>query len=298
MRRLNSPVFWVAIFMAATLAGTAHAHGIAGNRVFYPTLTIDDPAVMDELSLPTLTTVRQNAASDGSAQGFRLYDFGAEWDKRITENFGLAVNADYLLQHNDDGTTGKGFDNFSLTLKYKAFVSDAHEFMASVGVTREFGGTGSGAVGASANGSTTPKIYFGKGLGDLPIGYLRPLAVTGTCGYQFSDKRNSDPDQMNVGLSVQYSLPYLQQHVVDIGLPAFFARVTPLVEFNLTRVQGEQVTGTVAPGILYDEKSWQFGIEALLPMNGATNTNVGVIAQMHFFLDHLFPDSLGKPLFR
>ena len=294
---MNNPTFLAVIFVAIIFVSTAHAHGIAGNRVFYPTLTIDDPAVMDELSLPTITTFHQNAAPDGTASGFRLIDFGAEWDKRITENIGFAANWDYLLQDNDDNTFNKGFTNLNLTLKYKAFVSADHEFMASVGVTRQFGGTGADAVGSSTNGSTAPKLYFGKGLGDLPIGYLRPLAVTGTYGYQFSDDRNIDPNQMDIGLSMQYSLPYLQQHVIDIGLPTFLARMTPLVEFNLTKVPGQPTTGTIAPGILYDEKAWQLGVEALLPVNSATNTNVGVIAQMHFFLDHIFPNSLGKPLF-
>ena len=293
---MNRSIFLVTLFIAVALAGTAHAHGVAGNRVFWPTLTIDDPAVMDELSLPTITTVHQNAAPDGSSPGFRLFDIGAEWDKRITENFGFAANWDYLFQNNDDGPSAKGFTNFELTLKYKLYVNDEHEFMGAAGVTREFGGSGSQSVGASTNGSTTPKLYFGKGLGDLPIGVLRPLAVTGTFGYQFSDNRNIDPNQMNYGFSVQYSLPYLQQHVVDIGLPQFFARMTPLVEFDLTKVPGQPTTGTIAPGILYDEPAWQFGIEALLPVNSETNTNIGVIAQVHFFLDHIFPNSLGKPL--
>ena len=32
--------------------------------------------------------------------------------------------------------------------------------------------------------STTPTMYFGKGFGDLPIGCLRPFALTGTLGYR------------------------------------------------------------------------------------------------------------------
>ncbi len=38
-----------------------------------------------------------------------------------------------------------------------------------------------------ASGATTPRVYFGKGLGDLDIGYLRPLAVAGLVGYQIAD---------------------------------------------------------------------------------------------------------------
>ncbi|HTP65824.1 MAG TPA: hypothetical protein VMJ66_10580 [Geobacteraceae bacterium] len=295
---MNLTTLFVAILLSVVVADVAHAHGIAGNRVFYPTLTIDDPAVADELSLPTVTTFHQNAAPDGSTQGFRLIDFGVEWDKRITENFGFAANWDYLVQDNDDGSSNKGLTNFLLTLKYQLYVNDAHEFMASVGITREFPSTGAKAVGASLNGSTTPKVYVGKGLGDLPIGYFRPLAVTGTYGYSFSDDRNVDPDQMNIGISVQYSLPYLQQHVVDIGLPGFFAKMTPLVELNMTKSPGQPTTGTIAPGILFTEKEWQFGIEALLPINRATNTDIGIIAQIHYFLDDLYPRSLGRPLFQ
>jgi hypothetical protein len=36
--------------------------------------------------------------------------------------------------------------------------------------------------------------------------------------------------------------------------------------------------------------------EALIPGNRETGTNVGFIAQLHLYLDHLFPNPLGKPL--
>ena len=38
-------------------------------------------------------------------------------------------------------------------------------------------------------------------------------------------------------------------------------------------------------------------VEAIVPINGRTGDNVGVIAQLHFYLDDLFPHSLGRPLF-
>jgi diacylglycerol kinase-like protein len=57
------------------------------------------------------------------------------------------------------------------------------------GVIREFPRTGSPVLGNNDVGTTTPTLYWGKGLGDLPIGWLRPLAITGTIGYQYADKR-------------------------------------------------------------------------------------------------------------
>jgi len=37
-------------------------------------------------------------------------------------------------------------------------------------------------------------------------------------------------------------------------------------------------------------------VEALIPLNQRTGTNVGVIAQFHVFFDDLFPNTIGKPI--
>jgi hypothetical protein len=67
--------------MAATIpwVSSAQAHGIAGDRLFPPTLTIDDPSVADELSLPTFSYQQQNAAPDESVPSACTYDLGFEW---------------------------------------------------------------------------------------------------------------------------------------------------------------------------------------------------------------------------
>lgn len=295
------------IALAATIcalcssASITQAHGIAGDRVFPATLTIDDPAVGDEMSLPTLSTIHNSAAKDGNAPGSRQFDVGAEWDKRITEHFGFAINVDHTTVYQDGDGRQNGWQNVEATLKYQVYVNPEHEFMASIGVIREFGHTGALQVGADGFGSTTPTIYFGKGLGDLPIGYFRPLAITGTLGYQFSDKPNISANQGVFGASLQYSIPYLQAQVKDLGLPDVIGRLTPLVELSLTTpsngAPGGSTTGTISPGFLYSGNTWQFGVEALLPATRATNTGVGVIAQFHLFFDDIYPHSLGRPLF-
>ena len=35
----------------------------------------------------------------------------------------------------------------------------------------------------------------------------------------------------------------------------------------------------------------------MIPVNRQSGTSVGVIAQIHFFLDDIFPNSIGRPLF-
>ena len=41
----------------------------------------------------------------------------------------------------------------------------------------------------------------------------------------------------------------------------------------------------------------ELGIEARIPLNKAAGTHVGVVGLVHFFLDDLFPNSIGKPVF-
>jgi len=66
---------------------------------------------------------------------------------------------------------------------------------------------------------------------------------------------------------------------------------TPVANFS----GGESTTGTINPGIIYVAKTYQFGVEAILPVNRAGD-GVGVIGQLDLYLDDLFPKSIGKPL--
>ena len=64
--------------LALSTISPAHAHGIAGDRLFPATLSIDDPAVGDELSLPTFTYQPQSGS--GGSPETRSYGYGVEWD--------------------------------------------------------------------------------------------------------------------------------------------------------------------------------------------------------------------------
>jgi len=41
----------------------------------------------------------------------------------------------------------------------------------------------------------------------------------------------------------------------------------------------------------------QLGAEAIIPLNNRSGNGVGVLLQLHFFIDDLFPKSIGQPLF-
>jgi hypothetical protein len=61
---------------------------------------------------------------------------------------------------------------------------------------------------------------------------------------------------------------------------------------------GGGTTGTVNPGVIWAGQNIQLAVEAVVPVNRRTGGSVGWIAQLHFFLDDLFPQSLGRPIFK
>jgi hypothetical protein len=296
------------------------AHEIVGNRFFPATLGIDDPGVNDELAVPTVSSVKT-----GDNPPIRQHDVSGEVSKRITEDFAIALGATYSFLNPTDPTAAgaNGFQNLETTFKYRLFKDPAHEFVMSVGLSVEWGGTGAANVGADPFNTYTPTLYVGKGFGDLPdtMSWLRPVAVTGQIGYAIPGRNSTttfsiDPDSgaltgdtefharvLNWGATVQYSMPYLKSSVIDLGLPEFVNRLIPLVEANLqtpvanTFTSGTQTTGTINPGVIYAANTFQFGIEALIPINKQSGSNVGVIAQLHFYLDDIDPHGIGRPLF-
>lgn len=306
----------------------AHAHVVAGARVFPVTLTIDDPGVSDEASIPAFAYSRSGA--DGGTGPTHETDFGFEYDKTITPDTALILNDGYGVFQTDGSKTRTGFQNLFVTGKWQAYTNGLHEFVVSLGVIREIGGTGTTHTGGDRTGSTAPTAYAGKGLGDLDIGLLRPLALTGELSYTIADREvntiagplaaptpaGNPPIGTGVaaqysggtgnawsgGFSVQYSLPYLQSQVRDEGLGPLFGNLIPLVEVTWSSPASSpnpaRTTWNVAPGVIYLGQWGEFGVEALIPANRAAGTNVGVVALFHIFLDDLLPDTLGRPLFR
>jgi hypothetical protein len=267
----------------------ASAHAIAGDRVFPSTMAVDDPGVGDEANFEY---GHQRVPGDNGDQSINTFDF--EYDKLITPRLAVSVDGTYAMQSNPKA---RGFDNFGVGFKYLLYVNEEHEFMTSVGVDAELGGTGSRAI-ADNFSTISPTIYAGKGMGDLPdsLAYLRPIAITGEAGPALTTGAGQ-PNAFNYGFTVQYSLPYLQQHVHDIGLPQPLANVIPLVEIPLSRSQG-QTTGTVNPGFIWINRYGQFGVEAQIPINHASGSHVGILVQAHIFFDDVAPATIGKPLFQ
>ncbi len=220
--------------------------------------------------------------------------------KSIFPHFAVSFGGGYANAHPPGGPNASGFDNFEITPTWQ-FLTDADgEFVASAGLSVEIGGSGTRAV-ADRFTTYTPKLLFGKGFGQLPdsMALLRPLAVTGVIGYAIPGT-STQSKTLEWGGALEYSLLYLQNNVRDQGFSNVVAHLTPLVEYSMstpTDTGGGGTTGTINPGILWSGQYTQLGIEAVIPVNRASGENVGVVMQLHFYIDDIFPDSLGAPIF-
>ena len=315
--RFLSLLFWlVCAGCEFSVTSRVYSHGFAGARFFPATLSTDDPFVADELSLPTVSTIR---TPEGG--GTRETDISVDISKRITPDFAIEIGDTFTALNPQDGLAVNGFGNLELSGKYQLLKSDVHEAIVSIGLGVEVGGTGSRSASADSFSTWAPGIFFGKGFGDLPteLRFLKPFALTGQVGIAIptsastrsvtvdvqSGEREIEierhPDVLEWGFALEYSLIYLQSQVQDMHLHAPLDRLIPLVEFALesplNRGAQGQTTGTINPGIIWAGKYFQLGVEAVVPINERTGNNVGVIAQLHFFVDDLFPHSLGRPLF-
>ena len=301
----------LASLTTSCLAGPAFAHAVCGNRIFPATLAIDDPGVSDELALPTMSFVSKNS------DGVQEVDASFSYTKTILPGLGISFSDGRTWLH----PGGAGWGNLDTELKYNVWCDAPHEFMGSVGLDVSWARTGTKNFSDPFN-TYSPVVDIGKGFGDLPasLSILRPFAITTqvsvsvpgarhTSSLSFDDSGapivnvNLNPTVFNWGFTVQYSLPYMNANVSEIGGPDFVRHLIPITEFAFqTPVSnappgGFKTTGTVQPGVIYAADTWQFAVEALVPVNKASGRHVGVIAELHFFLDDIFPNSIGKPLF-
>jgi len=293
-------------FLSGANTCTVWAHGFAGKRFFPTTLNIDDPFVNDELSF-----VFNHIKAPGSGSDpVQVSTLTADYGKTITKHLGVSIGGAFINLDPRVGDTQTGFDNIDLGIKYQFLTSEGHETILSIGSGFSLANTGDPKVGAEPISVYSPTLFFGKGFGDLPdsVNMLKPLVITGTFGGDIPSSSSTitedgvemNPVSLSWGLTLQYDLHYLQSFVKDIGLRAPFNHIIPIVEFafdsGLNRGD-KQTTGTVNPGILWAGKSMQLGAEAQIPVNNHSGRNVGFSVLAHFFIDDMFPDTLGRPLF-
>jgi hypothetical protein len=262
------------------------------------------------LRLPsTIPTVAWSKTGD--VQSATEWDISAELSKRLTEDLGISIGDTWSQIRAPGGPTRAGFADLETTLQYQLLKDDSHELAMLLGLIVDWGGTGASNAGIGTPYSLlTPTYYFGKGFGDLPdnAGWLRAFAVTGQIGYQFPTssydlvQNTFIPQYLVYGGSIQYSMPYLKSEIQDYELPDFINHLIPIVEAQFATPAANNfgnsyvTTGTINPGAIWVGSYFQVGLEAMIPVNRASGTGVGVLGQLHLYLDDIFPATIGQPL--
>src|SRR5882762_4036856 len=99
--------------------GRAFGHGFAGARFFPATLSTDDPFVADELSLPTVSTIR--TPDNG---GTRQTDISVDIAKRITPQFAIEIGETLTALNPHEARAVNDFGNLELSGKYQFLKND------------------------------------------------------------------------------------------------------------------------------------------------------------------------------
>ncbi|GJL73786.1 MAG: hypothetical protein NMNS01_29850 [Nitrosomonas sp.] len=285
------------------------SHGWVGKRFFPSTLATEDPYVNDELSF-IMGRIR-GPSEDGALNHATNLKVG--YAKTIFPRFALSLggNVNFVNPVNQDSNIS-GFSNMEIGAKYQFLTSEKYESLASIGLEASIGGTGKpGVPEANSFSILMPGIFFGQGFGFFPetMKYLRPLALTGVLQanvplsrHSIEDgERHRNPNSLSWGATLQYSIPYLQAFVKDVGIPTPFNRIIPVVEVSANSCIDPacmHTTGSINPGVIWLGRKFQLGIEATVPFNDTTGRDVGMLVQFHVFVDDLFPKTIGRPLFR
>ncbi len=299
MNLRHSPMLW---FFSLTLFLTClsvrlWAHGVVGQRMFIEPLFAEDANIKNELDLPRAEFLTLPVGS--------LRSFDAVFEKALyPDRWSIIVEQSRIHQHPRGEPAVSGFDDLEVGTKVVAVRNEKHEFVLTPALFVTVP-TGSRSV-AEHHTAIEPALLFAKGLSDMNLGYLRPLAVQGDVGYEASAtgerERNAIYDMV-----LFYSMPYLNRFIrnADAGFDlehnlrlghsasAIFGDMFPFVEFNgSTPVAGTAGSSAtfLRPGALYMGKYFQISAAADLPLRGVgPRQRVGAVILLDFFLDEIHP---------
>ena len=193
---------------------------------------------------------------------------------------------------------------------YQLFVNAPHEAIGLVGLDVDLGAyrPRAGAGGADDFTTLSPTFDFGKGFGDLPdicrgCGRSPSPAIWAST---FRPRRKApatpNPNNFNYGFAFEYSLAYLQYHVKDVGLRPPFNQLIPLVEVAFSTPLNRGTPRARRPARSSPGSSGRGSISRSAPKRSSRRparpaTAMAALVQLHFYLDDIFPNSFGRPLF-
>ncbi len=279
-------------------APSSFAHGIVGERMFIEPLFTEDASIKNELVFPF---AEFRVQPDGT---FRQIRFSFE-KQLYPDRLSIVLENGRLYKH--DGTDSPaGWDNLEAGVKFRAYANETREFVLTPALFITLP-TSSKRIEEHET-ALTPMLLYGKGLGDVSHGWLRPFAVQGDIGVTASVSGAQDR-QLLYDAVLMYSIPYLNHSVrkADSGYSlehslrrgfsagALLGNLFPFVEFNGNRPFGStpgSATSALRPGILWMGMFAQVSFAADIPIQlggFAVRRHPGICAAVDWYLDEIFP---------
>lgn len=285
-------------FLFSLVACSEASATYIGDRFFPSTLATAVPTPADFVDIPHVVLLPEIGDT-------REVDFPVTYSKLITKDWSVLFTDTFRVIDPANTNTRTGFDNLVIGTQYQLYTNPEHQFVFTVGGTAALGGTGSSDIAPSFS-TLTPTIYIGKGFGDLPDSWLQPVNLTANLGVALPTDSTTmiggttatDPDILLWSFALEYTLLTNNQTSDGRRFPTGWV---PLVELALSApVDGPnagETTGTINPGVIWVGEAFQFGLEAIVPINERSGDDIGMRAQIHFYLGNLFPNTIGKPIF-
>ena len=261
--------------------GLVSAHGIAGDRYFPPTISVEDPFAANEVHSNFGRTPNVGVNNVTTTSG-NIVKVGAGFEP--LDGLGISFDGIYRQPNGNLDPLANGFDNIYFTLKKELAINAQHEFAITIGVNGQI--KNSGSKGGDTYSTYAPSIFYAKGFGDLPseLAILKPFAISGVLGYSIPTSA-AESKALNLGFTLQYSFMYLNKHVQQTGWPNFLNQMIAVVEFPLQRcLNGScngQMIGSINPGMVWVGKDFNLSAEAVFPINQQSGSGVGALFQIH-----------------
>ncbi len=202
----------------------------AGNRIFIEPLVVKDADVDNQLTLaPSLSP---------AYGGSNIFQTPITLEKRLTHSMSIRFESHYEDVETPGGAHS-GFQYFGVQGKYMFYENAPHEIMATAIVRATT------PMGASQAGQGNPLTLYGyllfnKGMGDIPVSWIRPFAIQSDIAGITPFGNGPEPLSPYVGLydfqdsfrfdgALEYSFLYLHD-VVCWNVPKVLDQIVPAVE--------------------------------------------------------------------
>jgi len=247
-------------------SGLAHA----GNRIFIEPLVVKDADVDNQLTL---------APSWGAAYGgANSFQTPITLEKRLTSSMSLRVESHYEDVITPGGAHS-GFQYFGVQGKYMFYENAPHEIMATA-IIRGTAPMGGSQVGQGNPFTLYSYLLFNKGMGDIPVSWIRPFAIQTDIAGITPFGSGPQPLSPYIGLldfgnsvrfdgALEYSFLYLHD-IVGVNVPNFLDHLVPAVESRTLineSANGHQgiTAGYTSYEINYQADWYQIGLAYQLP---------------------------------